>query len=393
MGGIFLLALVLGYSTYSVTTVLAPDRGGVFREGVAGNPKYLNPLLCDATDVDLDLCTLLYRGLTRIDKHGRVMPDLAEGWEVSEGVDYLFRLKPDQYWHDGQPVTVDDVIFTVGILQDPDVFSLPDLTSLWRSVQVEKVDDLQVRFRLTEPYTPFLDYTSIGLLPAHIWRGTPAADLATMPLNATPIGNGPLKVVQSAADHIRLEPSPFYRGPKPYLSALELRFYPDHVSAFTGFVNGEVEGVSQIAPQDLEAATQREDMQLFSSATSEYLSIVFNLNNPDVAFLQDAQVRQALFHGLDRKRLIEEVAGGQGIIAHGPFLPENWAYNPNIRHYDYDPALASSMLDAAGWTDTNGDGIRDKDGQPLRFLLYANDDVMRQALIERIAADLARHWR
>jgi len=389
LGGIFLLALVLGYSTYSVTTVLAPDRGGVFREGVAGNPKYLNPLLCDATDVDLDLCALLYRGLTRIDKNGRVVPDLAEGWMISEGVDYLFRLKPDQYWHDGQPVTVDDVIFTVGVLQDPEVYSLPDLTSLWRSVQVERIDDLQVRFRLAEPFTPFLDYTSIGLLPEHIWRDTPATELATQPLNATPIGNGPLRVVQTAADHIRLEPSQFYRGPRPYLSALELRFYPDHVSAFTGFINGELEGVSQIAPQDLPAAAEREDLQLFSSATSEYLSIVFNLSNPDVPFLQDMQVRQALYYGLDRKRLIEEVAGGQGISAHSTFLPENWAYNPEVRQYAYDPALASAMLDQAGWIDTDGDGIRDKDQQPLRFLIYANDDPLRQALIERVAAD----WR
>jgi len=387
--GILLLALVLGYSTYTVTTVLVPDRGGVFREGVAGNPTYLNPLLCDATDVDLDLCTLLYRGLTRIDKNGRVVPDLAEGWTVSEGVDYLFRIKPDQYWHDGLPVTADDVLFTVGVLQDPEVYSLPDLTSLWRSVQVEKVDDLQVRFRLAQPFTPFLDYTSIGLLPAHIWSNTPAGDLATKPLDATPIGNGALKVVETAADHIRLEPNPFYQGPRPYLSALELRFYPDHGSAFTGFVNGEIEGVSQIAPQDLEAAAEREDIQLFSSATSEYLSIIFNLTNPDVPFLQDVQVRQALYYGLNRTRLIEEVADGQGIIAHSPFLPENWAYNPDVRRYDYDPALASSILDQVGWIDTDGDGIRDKDGQPLSFLLYANDDPLRQALIERVAAD----WR
>ena len=154
-------------------------------------------------------------------------------------------------------------------------------------------------------------------------------------------------------------------------------------------MNGEIESVSQISPQDLQAAAEREDMRLFSSATSEYLSIVFNLNNPDVAFLQDVQVRRALFHGLDRKRLIEEVAGGQGIIAHSPFLPENWAYNPQVRQYAYDPALASQMLDQAGWTDTDGDAIRDKDGQPLRFLLYANDDPVRQALIERVAAD----WR
>ena len=114
LGGIVLLALVLGYSTYSVTTVLAPDRGGVYREGVAGNPKYLNPLLCDATDVDLDLCSLLYRGLTRIDKNGRVTPDLAEAG-APEGVDYVFRLSPTSIGTTGRlPSTM---IFTVSVLQ------------------------------------------------------------------------------------------------------------------------------------------------------------------------------------------------------------------------------------------------------------------------------------
>src|SRR5690606_32930818 len=121
------------------------------------------------------------------------------------------------------------------ILKDPEVFSLPDLTSLWRSVEVEKVDELTVRFRLTQPYTPFLDYTTIGLLPKHIWESVPAAELATKPLNATPIGNGMMRVAETAADHILLEPSQFYRGARPYLAAVDLRFYPDHSSLFTAF--------------------------------------------------------------------------------------------------------------------------------------------------------------
>jgi peptide/nickel transport system substrate-binding protein len=389
LAGIALLALVLGYSTYSVATVLVPDRGGLYREGVAGNPKYLNPLLCDATDVDMDLCALLYRGLTRIDKDGRVVADLAESWTITDGVVYEFHMKPDQYWHDGEPVTADDVVFTIGVLQDPEVYSLPDLTSLWRAVEVEKVDDFTVRFTLTEPFTPFLDYTSIGLLPAHVWRGIPAKELTTMPLNVTPIGNGPLKVVETAADHIRLEPSPYYAGPRPYLSALELRFYPDHASLFPAFVSGDIEGISQVFVEDMPEATEREDLTLFSSATAEYLSLVLNLNNPDVPFLQEKEIRQALYYGLDRQRLVEEVARGQGIIADSPFLPENWAYNPNVRKYEYDPVKASELLDAAGWIDTDGDGIRDKDGTPMRLLLYSNDDPLRQALVERIAAD----WR
>jgi peptide/nickel transport system substrate-binding protein len=389
LSGILLLASMLGYSTYSLATVLVPDRGGVFREGVAGNPRYLNPLLCDATDVDQDLCALLYRGLTKIDKQGRVVPDLAEAPSIEGDTVYTFRIKPGQYWHDGQPVTADDVLFTTGVLQNPDLFSLPDLTSLWRSVEVSKIDEQTVQFRLSEPFTPFMDYTSIGLLPRHIWQHVPAPELATKPLDGTPVGNGLLRVMQITAEHMRLETSPFYQGQRPYLSALELRFYPDHASLFTAFTNSEIDGISQVLPQDLLEATARDDLALFSAVQSEYLSIIFNLTNPDVPFLQDKAVRQALYYGLDRVRLIDEVAAGQGIIAHSPLLPENWAYNPNVRKYNYEPQTASQLLDQAGWIDSDGDGIRDKDGRPLRFLLYANDDPARVALIERIATN----WR
>jgi peptide/nickel transport system substrate-binding protein len=389
LAGVLLLATLLSLSTYSLATVLVPDQGGVFREGVAGNPRYLNPLVCDATDIDLDLCRLLYRGLTTLDKHGRVVPDLAQAWTVEEETIYTFRLKPDQFWHDGRPVTADDVIFTIGVLKDPDVFSLPDLTSVWRTVDVEKLDDLTVRFQLSQPFAPFMDYTAIGLLPRHVWERTPAADLATKPLDATPVGNGPLAAVRTAADHIRLEPSPFYRGPQPYLSALELRFYPDHASVFTAFLDGQIDGISRILPQDLVVAAEREDLNLFSTVQSEYLTILFNLSNPDVPFLADRTVRQALYHGLDRERLVSEVAAGQGIVAHSLLLPNNWAYNPYVRQYAYDPALARQLLDEAGWVDGDGDGVREKEGIPLRFLLYANDDPTRQALITQIATD----WR
>lgn len=387
--GALLLATLLGYSAYSVSTTLVPDQGGVFREGEVGNPQYLNPLLCQASEVDMDLCALLYRGLTQIDKHGRVVPDLAEEWTTTDGAVYTFRLKQDQFWHDGEPITADDVIFTFGVLQDPDLYSLPGLANLWRSVTIEKLDDYTVRFTLAEPFTPFLDYTAMGLLPEHIWNGTPPAELATSALDIQPIGSGPLKVVQIEADHIRLEPNPFYPGKRPYLDALELHFYPDVPSLFAAYEAGEIEGVSQIPPVDIPALADREDLQLFSSTQSSYLNIVFNLNDPNAPFLQDKLVRQALYYGIDREQLIDDVANGQGIVAHSILLPENWAYNPDVRQYNYDPGQARQLLDEAGWIDSDGDGVRDKDGQPLQFLLHTNDDALRAALIERIAAD----WR
>jgi len=388
--GFILLATLLGVSTQNVDTVLVPDRGGVYREGVAGSPRYLNPLLCQATDVDQDLCNLLYRGLTQIDKEGRVVPDLADNWTVEDDVIYTFQLNPNQTWHDGKAITADDVLFTIGIIQDPEVYSLPDLAGLWRTVQVEKLDDYTVRFTLTEPFTPFLDYTSIGLLPAHVWSGTPASELATGPLTENPIGSTPLRVTSQTPTSIRLEPSPYYFGEQPYLSALELMFYPDHASLYTAYTEGEIDGISQVMPAVLPAAAAREDLQLFSFEQSSYLNIIFNLNNPDVPFLQDPQVRQALYYGLDRERLIDEVADGQGIVAHSLLLPENWAYNQNTPTYAFDPERANELLDASGWIDTDDDGVRDKDGRPMQILLHTNDDGLNPALVEHIARDWAK---
>lgn len=390
--GVALLASLLGYSTYNVTTVLVPAPGGVFREGVAGNPKYLNPLLCygRANEVDVDICALLYRGLTKIDKQGRVVPDLASDWNISDNKVYTFRLRPDQVWDDGQRITADDVLFTTSILQNPDVLNLTDLTILWNTVKVEKVNDLTVRFTLSEPLTPFLDYTSIGLLPKHIYANAPAKELATSALNTHPVGSGPMSIEEIVADHIRMKPNPYYAGPIPYISALEFRFYPDHPSLFAAFVAGEIDGISTILPTDLPVATARNDLQVFSVALSGYEIIEFNLNNPNVPFLGDKLVRQALYYGLNRQGLIDTVAAGEGILAHSLLLPEHWAYNPNVRKYNYDPIQAAKLLDQAGWKDSNGDGVRDKGGRPLQFVLHAVDDETMTAMIRQIAEDWAK---
>ena len=388
--GITLLMLLLGYSTYSIVTVLVPDRGGVFREGVAGQPQYLNPIWCQNDDVDRDLCTLIYRGLTRIDKTGRIVPDLAEGWQILDDKTYIFRLKPEQFWHDGRAVTVDDVLFTVGVLQDPSLLDTPGLPSFWRNVAVEKVDDLTVKFTLPQPFAPFLDYTSIGLLPQHIYADTPPKELVTKPLNGTPIGAGPMRVAEIAADHIRLEPSAFSAGRTPYISTLEFNFYPDYPSVLAAFEAGQIDGISRVLPADIAAATKRDDLQLFSSVESGYEDILLNLNNPNTPFFQDKRVRQALMHGIDREGIVRDVLANQGVVAHSLLTPDNWAYNPDVKQYGHDPAAAQQLLDEAGWRDSDGDGVRDKDGKALAFVLLVKDDTMHKQIGERVGADWAQ---
>ncbi len=388
--GVIALTSLLGYSAYSVTTVLVADRGGVFREGVAGNPQTINPLLCQMHEVDQDLCALLFRGLTKFNKAGEVKPDLADFWTVTpDGLTYTFHLKADQFWHDGHPVTAADVVFTVQVMQDPEFPGVPDLAELWRAVDVEQVDDLTVRFVLAQAFAPFQNYTTIGLLPKHLWEGVPVAELGASPLNASPVGTGPMRVTAVTADHIRLEPNPFYGDSAPYISALEFHFYPDYPSLFAAYQQGEIDGISRILPTELPLAQERTDLQLFSAVEAGYVVVVFNLRNADVPFFQDTTVRQALAYGTDRARLIEVAAQGQGVLAQSPLLAENWAYNPDVKTYPYNPELASKLLDASGWVDTNSDGVRERDGRLLSFVLLTNEDVVHRRLIEEMAAD----WR
>jgi peptide/nickel transport system substrate-binding protein len=254
-------------------------------------------------------------------------------------------------------------------------------------VTAEKVDDSTVRFTLREPFSPFLDYTTIGLLARHAYEALPPAEVVAR-FNDRPVGNGPMKVTALDANHVRLEPNLFYSTRTPYLQALELWFYPDHQSLITAEANGEIEGVSRVQPATIAGAAAHPELQLFSSVLPSYINITLNLDNPNAQFFQEKAVRQALMLGLNREELIQTVAAGQGILAHSPILPENWAYNPGVRQYAYDPAAARALLEQNGWVDTNGDGVREKNNKSLSFRLFTNDDPLRMELVYAIA----RQW-
>ena len=389
LGGVLLLVSVLGFSMYTVAVTYVPDKGGVFREGVAGEPFSINPLL-DSSDTDNDLTALLFRGLTRIDERGRMVGDLAESWTITNDTDYTFRLKPDQRWHDGAPITTDDVMFTIGILRDPSVQGLPVLTRTWRSVEVERVDDLTVRFSLSEPYAPFLEFTSIGLLPEHLYGELPAVELASDFLPGLPVGSGPFRITEMTAEHVRLEPNPLDDVDDAFIEALDMRFYPDSPSLITAFGNQEIDGISRILPSSVDAVSALEDLTMLSTVQAGYASVRLNLDSPNAPFFQEKLVRQALYYGLDRDALINDAVVGQGVVAHSLFTPNNWAYSASAKRYNYDPQQANALLDEAGWTDSDGDGVRDKAGQALQFVLHTNnDDPVHRQLVELIASQWA----
>lgn len=388
--GIGVLVVILAFATYTVPTVLVPDRGGVFREGIAGAPQYLHPVWCqNEVGASSDLCALIHRGLMRFDEQNRVVPDLAESWETADGRTYRFRLKPNLFWHDGQPITADDVYFSLTTLQDPALRDIPSLSALWRSITVEKIDDRTLQVMLPQPYAPFIDLMTLGLLPEHIYRNTPPFDLLTKPLTANPIGAGPMRIVEMTSERIRLEPSPFNSGATPYILAVEFHLSPDYASVVAAFDEQRIDGLSTLLPADVASAAKRDDIQLFTSVTSGYENISLNLNNPNVPFFQERAVRQALLYALDRDTLIEETVFGQGVLAHSVLSPNNWAYTEDVAQYAFAPVRARALLDEVGWIDANGDGVREKDGKMLAFILLVKDDVLHQRIGERLAANWA----
>ena len=381
------LALVLAYVAFRVNRVTVPEAGGIYVEGLAGTPQTVNPLLSQANPVDQDLVALIYSGLTRADERGRIQPDLATSWDISAGgTIYTFHLREDVTWHDGAPFSARDVIFTVGLMQDPAFQGAALLSDLWRNVAAEALSEYTVRFTLREPYAPFLDYTTIGVLPAHILRAVEPGRLAESDFNGSPVGTGPFRVEDVTALHMVLVPFEGYYGQPPYLERLELRFYPDTPSVFEGRKRGEVQGLARVLPEYLDVVRKDDDLALYTGPLAGYNLVILNLDRP---VFQSVDVRQAMMYALDRQALVDEVLGGQGIVIHSPILPHSWAYDPNVPKYTHDLAKARAILDDSGWYDHDGDGIREQGAFKLEFALVTNDDdPVRVKLVQAISEQL-----
>ncbi len=385
--GIAMTMAFLGFLAFSRTTVTVPDVGGTYTEGLAGIPQFINPLLAHYNQVDQDLTVLIFNGLTRSDGTGNLEPDLAKSWTVSDdGLAYIFKLRQDVRWQDGQPFTADDVLFTIDLMQDPDFPGVPYLGNLWQTVIAEKLDDYTIRFRLPEPFPAFADFTTIGILPEHRLKDMPARDLLSHPFNFKPVGTGPFMLDEINAEFARLSVNPFYTGPKPRLAHLEFRFYRSYQETIAAYQAGEVQGISDIPPQAMPMVQDIESLNLYTARLSGYEIIYLNLQAPERApFFQEVEVRQALVHALDRQAIIDQALHGQGLVATGPIRPWSWAYNPQQPVVEFDLVQANALLAEAGWVDSDGDGLRDKEGRSLAFDLLTSDDPARIKVAEAVS--------
>jgi peptide/nickel transport system substrate-binding protein len=409
-----MLGGLLAYLAVAFTTTREPAPGGTYVEGIVGSPQFINPVLCQYNDADRDLCALIFSGLVRFDEHSLPQPDLADHWEILDnGLTYIFHLRPNLRWQDNQPLTADDVAFTFQLLQDPNYPGSPDLAALWRTVTISEINRSTIQMSLQEPLGPFLQYTTIGILPKHVLQNTAVKDLADAPFNKKPIGSGPFSVeANSAADagqpqHVLLAANPNYYGKQPFIAKIDFKFYPDFSSMLTAYRAGEIQGISHVAEAEIAAVNKLPTAVLYNGLMDAYAMIYLNQGD-DVPFFQDQGVRQALFMSIDRQKMIDEVLHGRGRLADSPIIPDTWAYDPNLQPPAIDLSRARLLLSKDGWvfpnasrpaTDESGveiaptpspvsnePPIRVKNGVPLSFTLYSNSDPLHIALANYVAA-------
>ena len=374
-----------------------PEQGGVYTEGLVGSLGRLNPLLDWNNQADRDVNRLLFSGLVRFDEHGLPQADLARSWaSTPDGTVYNFALRDNAVWHDGTPVTSDDVIFTIDMLKSPGSLYPQDIKDLWDNIEVTRLSDKELKFTLPEPFVPFLDYLTFGLVPKHILGSVAPDQLSTAEFNIKPVGTGPYKF-----DRLMVEDGQivglvltlfdkFYRPPG-FIEQVVFRYYPTAADALDAYDQGDVFAVSRIGSDVLGQALEEANLNFYTSRMPQIGFVLLNLNNTETPFMQDVKVRQALMLGLNRQYLINTFLQGQAILADGPILPNSWAYYDGIEKLEYDPEAAVSLLKTEGYViPAEGGDVRAKEGVSLSFTMLYPDDKLHKQIAEKIQADWAQ---
>jgi peptide/nickel transport system substrate-binding protein len=365
-----------------------PAPGGTYREAVVGSPLMPIPLLNDPINdpVGRTLISLLFEGLTRIGADGLIEPALAEGYTVDgSGEIYTFTLRPGLRWHDGTPLTADDVVFTLRTLQTLDAAGEPAVASFWRTTLIERVDTRTVRFTLPGPFAPFPALARVPILPAHLLRDLPPTEWSTGEFGQRLIGSGPFRLSELRPDGAILTANPTYYNGRPFLDAIELRFFNTYEAAIAALSRGEVIGLAERWGSNLQAVDLPGEEQRIVLPLDEYTQLTFNLRLP---LFQEIPLRRALALGLNRDALIETVIKGLAQPIDTPLLPNSWADDPTIRQMPFDPVTAAERLAEIDF-EPGDDGIRQRGRQRLSFTLLVDQDERRLA----VANAIAEQWR
>ncbi|MBI5139407.1 ABC transporter substrate-binding protein [Candidatus Nomurabacteria bacterium] len=362
------LVLVLFVSTLAILQninksfmVNVPLGGGKITEGIVGTPRFINPVLA-FSDVDRDLISLIYSGLMRKDTDGALIPDLAASYQVSpDGLVYTFTLKDKIYFHDGEPVKATDILFTINKIKDPIIKS--PRKGNWDGVSVEIVDEKNIKFTLRQAYGSFLENTTLGIMPSHLWSDSP---IELSERNTNPVGSGPYlissanKQSSGVIDSYELKAFKDFALGKPYIKNLVLNFFPNEEDMILALENDTVEQISSLTPENA-LSLKEKGYTIESSVLPRIFGLFFNQNQNQI--FTDKNVVQAINLAIDKDRIVREVLKGYGVVIDNP-IPKNVIEYEKITDesktsYQDKLTKARELLTKDGWK-LNEEGFLEK---------------------------------
>ncbi|MEK7213870.1 MAG: ABC transporter substrate-binding protein [Patescibacteria group bacterium] len=382
-------ALIMAWEVNRMFLVPIPAHGGSLTEGIVGLPRSINPVLA-FSDADRDLSTLIYSGLMKYN-HGVLVNDLAEKYSISEdGLVYTFILKDNIYFHDGKPLTTDDIEFTIQKIQDS-VLKSPKRAD-WANVIIKKISPSEIQFILKQPYSPFLSNTTIGILPKHIWKNVDADQFIFSQYNIEPIGSGPYKLKDIKRDAGGIPQSydlvsfNKYYDNEAYISSFTIFFYPNEKDLIEAFNNGKVESIASISPPEAVKIASSTNARILDTPLPRIFGVFFNQNNAPV--LANKEVRQALNMSIDKKKIVEKVLLGYGISMDSPIpigIIENATSTPSNKD------RAKELLAKSGWL-INKDGILEKKDKKSTQILEFSITTADSPDLKQVAEIVKSEW-
>jgi peptide/nickel transport system substrate-binding protein len=370
------------WSLNSLYSIQIPDYGGVLKEGVVGIPRFVNPLLV-LSDADRDVTELVYSGLLTTDGKGNLIPALATKFSISkDGLSYIFDINPKAKWHDGKPVTSDDIIFTIKLAKNP-MLQSPKRAN-WEGVEVEKINDYQVRFVLQKPFAPFLENATLGILPKHIWNGIPPDQISLSDFNIKAIGAGPFKIKKInrgpsgiITSYVLKANEDFVLG-KPFIKYLIFNFYPSEEKLIEAYKNGKADSMGYISPKNADYIKSLEkNSSLKTPLLPRVFGLFFNQNNSEA--LAELKVRKALDLTAPKETLVKKVLSGYGTPIDSPIPPGVFG----ALKYETAPSAekikeAKKLLASGGWKLNEKSGILEKKSKkkiiPLEFTISTSNN-------------------
>ncbi|HET8654457.1 MAG TPA: peptide-binding protein [Longimicrobiaceae bacterium] len=349
-----------------------PVDGGTAVLGVLVDFSGLNPVTNTSILTDDVIKNALFTPLIRYDAKLQPQPYLAKSWELTD-TSIVFHLRDDVRWHDGQPVTAEDVKFTFDLAKNPATASLLGSAYVNQVASATVVDPHTIRFSFTAPHAQALEDFWWAPIPKHLLKDVAPEQLAQAPYNQNPVGSGPFRFVSWTRNQQLVLAAdttfPQGLGGRPHLDRVVFRVVPEPTTMMTEVVNGGLDFAGYtLLPDQAQQLERQRGVDVRHAPSREFTYLGWNNERP---YFQDARVRRALAMAIDRPEIIKGLLHGYGTPAVGMIPPWSPMYN-DIQPLPYDTARAKQLLARAGWTDSDGDGILDRNGQPLSFTLLVN---------------------